>query len=51
MKIVGMYSFNGGAETVQGKYARELDEVRQILSRVNAKRHRTKTSLILGIAP
>lgn len=44
MKIVGVYSFNGGEKAVQKKYAKELDEVRRILAHVNAKSHKTKTS-------
>ena len=44
MKIVGLYSFNGGAEAVHDNYAKELDEVRRILSRVKAKKHLTKLS-------
>jgi hypothetical protein len=44
MKIVGCYSFNGGAEAIQKKYANELDEVKQILARVDTKIHKTKQS-------
>ena len=44
MKIVGVYSFNGGERAVQKKYAKELDEVKRILAHVNAKNHKTKTS-------
>jgi hypothetical protein len=44
MKIVGVYSFNGGAEAVQKNYARELEEVKKILARVDAKKHKTKQS-------
>ena len=44
MKIVGFYSFNGGAEAVQKKYAKELDEVKQVLTRVETKIHKTKQS-------
>lgn len=44
MKIVGVYSFNGGEKAVQKKYAKELDEVKRILAHVNAKSHKTKTS-------
>ena len=34
MKIVGVYSFNGGERAVQKKYAKELDEVKRILAHV-----------------
>ncbi len=44
MKIVGFYSFNGGAEAVQKKHAKELNEVKQILTRVDTKKHKTKQS-------
>ncbi len=44
MKIVGVYSFNGGKAAVQKKYAKELDEVKQILGRVDTKKHKTKRS-------
>ncbi|MCC6299275.1 MAG: restriction endonuclease [Anaerolineales bacterium] len=44
MKIVGLYSFNGGEKVVRRKYTKELDEVKRILAQVDAKRHKTKTS-------
>ena len=44
MKIVGVYSFNGGEKTVQRKYAKELNEVKNILAHVDAKKHKTKRS-------
>ncbi len=44
MKIVGVYSFNSGSETVQKKYAKELEEIKHILARVDAKKHKTKKS-------
>ena len=44
MKIVGVYSFNGGEKAVQKKYAKELEEVKKILAHVDAKKHKTKTS-------
>ncbi len=44
MKIVGIYSFNGGAEAVQKKYAEELEEIKRILASVDAKKHKTKRS-------
>ncbi len=44
MKIVGIYSFNGGVDAVQKGYAMELDEIKKILSRVDAKKHKTKRS-------
>lgn len=44
MKVAGIYSFNGGETAVRRKYAKELDEVKRILSRVDAGKHKTKTS-------
>jgi hypothetical protein len=44
MKIAGIYSFNGGAEAVQKKYTKELDEVKKILAGVDTKKHKTKRS-------
>lgn len=44
MKIVGVYSFNGGEKAVQKKYTKELDEVKRILAHVDARNHKTKTS-------
>lgn len=44
MKIVGKYSFNGGAKAVQKKYAKELEEIKQILARVDAPLYKTKRS-------
>lgn len=44
MKIVGMYSFNGGAEAVQKKHKTELEEIKKILARVDAKKYKTKRS-------
>ncbi len=45
MKIVGAYSFNGGEEAVRENYSIELDEIKQILARVDSKTHKTKKSL------
>lgn len=44
MKIAGIYSFNSGAEAVNRKYSKELDEVRQILAGINTKKYKTKRS-------
>ena len=44
MKIVGVYSFNNGEDAVQKKYKKELDEVKQILASIDAKKHKTKKS-------
>lgn len=44
MKIVGVYSFNGGAEAVKKKHTKELGEVEKILASVDAKKHKIKRS-------
>lgn len=44
MKIVGVYSFNGGEKAVKKKYAKELDEVKSVLAHIDARNHKTKTS-------
>jgi hypothetical protein len=44
MKIVGVYSFNGGLEAVKQKYTQEFNEVQQILASIEAEVHKTKTS-------
>lgn len=44
MKIVGVYSFNGGEQAVGKKYEKELDEVKNVLSHVDTAIHKTKTS-------
>lgn len=44
MKIVGVYSFNGGEKAVYEKYEKELDEVKNVLAHVDAATHKTKTS-------
>jgi hypothetical protein len=44
MRIVGVYSFQNGAELVREKYARELAEVQQILAATDAAAHKTKRS-------
>ncbi len=44
MKIAGIYSFNHGREVVESKYAAELREIKQAISLVDSKVHKTKTS-------
>lgn len=44
MKIVGIYSFNNGKETIDQKYPHLLKEVERVLKRVSAKKARTKES-------
>jgi hypothetical protein len=44
MRIVGIYSFNGGKEAVEAKYPHLLDEVKQVIASVDANQHKTKES-------
>jgi len=44
MRIVGRYSFNGGAESVQAHYAPLLAEVEQIINTLDSEIHKTKVS-------
>jgi len=44
MRIVGVFSFNGGKEAVERAYPHLLDEVKQIVGKVDAAKCRTKTS-------
>lgn len=45
MKIVGIYSFNGGREFVEAQFAVELHEVERAIAAVDSEKHKTKTSL------
>ncbi|MBU6392809.1 MAG: restriction endonuclease [Planctomycetes bacterium] len=44
MKIVGVYSFNGGKEFIEQKYSNLLEEVKKIIDQVDAQKHKTKKS-------
>ena len=44
MKIVGVYSFNKGKETIDRKYPHLLKEVEKVIKRVSAKKAKTKES-------
>lgn len=44
MIIAGIYSFNGGKEIIESKYASELREVERSIALVDSKTHKTKTS-------
>src|SRR5438874_2323895 len=44
MIIAGVYSFKGGKEIVESKYASELREVKQVLALVDSQEHKTKAS-------
>src|SRR5688500_9936725 len=39
MKIVGIYSLNGGSEVIRKDYSIELEEIKQILLHVNAQEY------------
>jgi len=44
MKIVGIYSFNNGKETIEKNYPHLLREVEKVIDRVNAQKAKTKKS-------
>lgn len=44
MKIVGIYSFNKGKETIDQKYPHLRKEVEKVVKRVSAKKAKTKES-------
>lgn len=44
MKIVGIFSFNKGKETVEQKYPELLQEVEKVIGRVSAQKAKTKES-------
>jgi hypothetical protein len=44
MIIAGTYSFNGGREIVESKYASELREVEQVITLVDSVKYKTKAS-------
>ena len=44
MIIAGIYSFNGGREYVESRFASELNEVKTIIANIDSTAHKTKTS-------
>jgi hypothetical protein len=44
MIIAGVYSFNGGKEAVETRFAKELREIKQIIAAVDSAKHKTKVS-------
>lgn len=44
MKIVGIYSFNGGKEYIEKHFPHLLKEVKQAINKIDAEEHKTKTS-------
>ncbi|MEK6676146.1 MAG: BglII/BstYI family type II restriction endonuclease [Planctomycetota bacterium] len=44
MRIAGFYSFNNGQEIVEREYGPLLDEIRQIVTDIEAAEHKTKKS-------
>jgi hypothetical protein len=45
MRIVAVYSFNGGQEAVETKFANELAEIKSAIANVDASAARTKQSI------
>ncbi len=44
MIIAGIYSFNNGLEAIEENFSNELNEVKNVIARVDAKEHKTKMS-------
>jgi Restriction endonuclease BglII len=44
MRIVGLYSFNGGLEYVRQHFPNELNELKKAIENVHAEAHKTKVS-------
>ncbi|MCC7350187.1 MAG: hypothetical protein IT446_06420 [Phycisphaerales bacterium] len=44
MKVAGIYSFKGGEKAITRKYPDLLSEVNEAIQRIDASRHKTKTS-------
>lgn len=44
MKIVGIYSFNGGKEYIEKHFPHLFKEVEEAISKIDAEEHKTKTS-------
>jgi hypothetical protein len=44
MIIAGIYSFNNGLEAIEENFSNELNEVKNVIARVDAKKYKTKKS-------
>ncbi len=44
MKIVGLYSFNGGREAVEARFAGLFGEITEVINAVDSTQHKTKVS-------
>ena len=44
MRVVALYSFNGGKEQVEKYYQKELTEIYEVIQGVNAEEHKVKES-------
>jgi hypothetical protein len=44
MIIAGLYSFNNGLEAIEENFSNELNEVKNVIARVDAREHKTKMS-------
>jgi len=44
MRVVGRYPFSGGDEVINKKYKHLLDEIYEIISAIDANKHKTKKS-------
>ncbi|MDY6867957.1 MAG: BglII/BstYI family type II restriction endonuclease [Chloroflexota bacterium] len=44
MRIAGVYSFKGGQEVIEAKFAAELEEIKEVIAEVDGTKHKTKVS-------
>jgi hypothetical protein len=44
VRVAGVYSFNGGKEVIEARFAAELCDVEQIITAVDSEKLKTKTS-------
>ena len=44
MRVAGVYSFNGGRKVIESRFAAELRDVEQIITAVDSRTLKTKTS-------
>ncbi|MEB3339832.1 BglII/BstYI family type II restriction endonuclease [Okeania sp.] len=44
MIIAGIYSFNSGLEVIEQNFSDEFNQVKNVISRIDAKQHKTKIS-------
>jgi hypothetical protein len=51
MRIVGVYSFNGGSKFVQEHFSDELEELKSAIQNIDAEKYKTKISKEKTVVP